>query len=69
MAEALTSAVLAVAVALSLVVCLIGVLVAVALGFLAVLALADMWDILAQLATRRGRRRAQLLRRLRRHRP
>jgi ABC-type spermidine/putrescine transport system permease subunit II len=64
MAETLTSAVLALAVVLSLVVCLIGVLVAVALGFLAVLVLADLWDIGAELASKRGRRRARLLRRL-----
>lgn len=64
MAELLTSAVLALMVALSLLVCLIGVIAAVALGYLVVLAIADLCEIAAELATTRGRRRARLLRRL-----
>lgn len=65
MAEVLTTLGLAIAIALSLVVCLIGVLVAIALGLLVVMVLADLRDIAAELATTRGRRKARLLRRLR----
>lgn len=64
-ADLATNAAYIVMIALSLLLCLLGAAAAVLLSMLAVSALADVWDMAAELATKRGRRRARLLWRLR----